>query len=406
MRSKVMRCMTAMILFAALPFPVRLAAQDRHQAGGQAQKYLIVDLGSGFAGQTSKNGSQASSINDFGFEAGSAFIGAGSVQHAALWVYGFAIDLGALGGPTTSSDVVFPGLNDLGEVVGITETATPDPNNEPWSCGAFIARAPGTSCVGFLWRNGVMTALPTLGGANGFAAGINNRGQAVGWAENTIHDPTCDTKGAGQVLQFKAVVWEPSGQVVQLLSFHGEPDSAAVTINDRGQIAGISGTCGQAVGGVSANHAVLWDDGTVTDLGNHLGGKGWNTPLSINNEGVIVGFTNVSNDVGNPTFRGFIWTRGSGKETSLDPLPGDAISEAQSVNDDGQIVGISYAAGFSNPRAVIWIDGRPIDMNSLPLTGAALHLTDAAAINQRGEITGTAVDANGNAVSFLAIPLD
>jgi uncharacterized membrane protein len=402
MKSKACRWLTATIFFAALPFPVRLAAQNQHQ-NDQQPKYLIVNLGSGFGG---KNGSQTSSINDFGFAAGSAFIGTSNVQHAALFLYGFTVPLGSLGGPNTSSDVVFPGLNDRGEVVGITETATADPNHEPWSCGAFIARAPGTSCVGFVWRNGTMTALPTLGGANGFAAGLNNRGQVVGWAENTTRDPTCDTTGAGQVLQFKAVVWEPNGQVVQLPAFHGDPDSAAVTINDQGQVAGISGLCGQAVGGVSANHAVLWDNGTVTDLGNHLGGAGWNTPLSINNEGVIVGFTNVSNDVGNPTFRAFLWTSSAGKEISLGTLPGDAISEAQSINDDGQIVGISFGVGFKHPRAVLWVNGVPTDMNSLPLTGASLLLTDAAAINNRGEITGTANDQNGNPVSFLAIPLD
>jgi uncharacterized membrane protein len=403
MKSKAFRCTTAMILLAALPVPVRLAAQDSHQKE-QAAKYLIINLGSGLGG---KNGSAATSINDLGFEAGSAFIGSSNVQHAVVWVYGFPFDLGSLGGPGTSSSVVFPGLNDRGEVVGITETANPDPLQEPWSCSAFIARAAGTSCVGFVWRNGVMTALPTLGGSNGFAASLNNRGQVVGWAETTTHDPTCDTKGSGQVLQFRAVIWEPNGQVVQLPPFHGEPDQAAVTINDRGQVAGISGTCGQAVGGVSATHAVLWDNnGTVTDLGNHLGGQGWNTPLSINNEGVIVGFTNVSNDAGNPTFRAFIWSRSTGKEMSLGTLPGDAISEALSINDDGQIVGVSLGAGFTHSRAVIWLDGAPTDFNSLPLTGAALKLTAANAINNRGEITGTATDQNNSAVSFLAIPLD
>ena len=41
---------------------------------------------------------------------------------------------------------------------------------------------------------GVMTGLPTLGGDNGFATGVNDRGQIVGWAEDNTHDPTCDQR--------------------------------------------------------------------------------------------------------------------------------------------------------------------------------------------------------------------
>ena len=54
-----------------------------------------------------------------------------------------------------------------------------------------------------LWQNGTLTALPLLGGNNGFATGINNSGQAVGWAETTRRDPTCVLP---QVLQFEAVL--------------------------------------------------------------------------------------------------------------------------------------------------------------------------------------------------------
>jgi uncharacterized membrane protein len=49
-----------------------------------------------------------------------------------------------------------------------------------------------------------MKPLFTLGGNNGFAAGVNDHGQIVGWAGNTVHDPACV---APQVPQFRAVVW-------------------------------------------------------------------------------------------------------------------------------------------------------------------------------------------------------
>ena len=322
MHSKVLRCMSALLLFAALPAAVRLAAQDQPEQA-PTQKYFVINLGDPLGG----NSSQGTAINNFGWVAGSAFEPDNTTQHAELWFYGVPLDLGTLGGPSSVS--VFPGLNDRGEVVGISETDTVDPLHESksWSCSAFLAPT-GHTCVGFVWRFGHMTPLPTLGGNNGFAAGVNDKGQVVGWAENTVHDPTCVFP---QVLQFKAVIWGPDGEAQQLPGIHGDPDQAAVSINDQGQVVGVSGICGSTVGALSAKHAVLWDHGTVTDLGNALGGVGWNTPDSINNEGVVVGFTNLTDDPGSPVFRAFIWTQSSGREKSLDPLPNDAISEATSI---------------------------------------------------------------------------
>ena len=57
--------------------------------------------------------------------------------------------------------------------------------------------------LGFVWQGRVMRALPTLGGDNGFATGVNNHGQVVGWAENAIHDPTCNSP---QVLLIRLTV--------------------------------------------------------------------------------------------------------------------------------------------------------------------------------------------------------
>jgi len=84
--------------------------------------------------------------------------------------------------------------------------------------------------------------LPTLGGDNGFATGVNKHGQVVGWAETKMHDPTCDAPQ--QVLQFKAVMWEPKkGTKLVLKPLKGDSASAATAINDRGQAVGISGEC-------------------------------------------------------------------------------------------------------------------------------------------------------------------
>src|SRR5262249_33817012 len=145
----------------------------------------------------------------------------------------------------------------------------------------------GFTCLGFKWENGRMRALrPLPGGNNSFATGADNRGRVVGWAENDVRDSTCV---GTQVLQFRPVIWGPdTNQIQKLPLIPGDTSGAATAINDRGQIVGISGICDQAVGRRTARHAVLWDEGKVVDIGN-LGAELWNTPMSINQRGDVVG---------------------------------------------------------------------------------------------------------------------
>ena len=76
------------------------------------------------------------------------------------------------------------------------------------------------------------------------------------------------TVAAPQVLQFRPAVWTlgPPDQIQDLPLIPGDSSGAATAINDNGQIVGISGICDQAVGRHTAKHAVLWENGTVTDI--------------------------------------------------------------------------------------------------------------------------------------------
>ncbi|PYJ70639.1 MAG: hypothetical protein DME75_08930 [Verrucomicrobia bacterium] len=58
----------------------------------------------------------------------------------------------------------------------------------------------------------------------------------------------------------------PADQIHDLPLIPGDTSGAATAINDNGQIVGISGICDQAVGRHTARHAVLWENGTVTDI--------------------------------------------------------------------------------------------------------------------------------------------
>src|ERR1700675_1891566 len=247
-----------------------------------------------------------------------------------------------------------------------------------------------------------MSALPPLpGGLDSYGVGINNRGQAVGWAENGVHESTC---AAPQVLQFEAVIWGPRlGEMTQLPPLSGDLDGAATAINDNGQVVGISGICDQAIGRYTARHAVLWENGVPIDLGNFDGGVAWNTPTAISNQGQVVGFANLPNTqpgAFNPV--AFLWSKEHMQK--LVPLGEDTNSWAWGVNAQGQVVGQSFGGGSA--RAFLYQDGLMTDLNVLVQPDSSLYLLLANDINARGEIVGYASDTNTNAiVAFLAIPV-
>ena len=289
-------------------------------------QYKIVNLGNPNGGSIS----QGTSNNAPRAVAGFAYTAGNAAVHAELWRRDQPpLDLGTLGGP--NSGVAWPNRNSNGIVVGIAETADPQPLGEPWSCALAVFNFNNPSfkvCRGFKWQDGHMTELPTLGGGNGFATGVNELGVAVGWAETTVNDTTCV---APQVQQFLPVFWSPDNRAHALPTIPGDPDGSATAINQLGQIVGITGRCDQAVGRFSAIHAVMWEGGKVIDLGN-IGGNSWNTPMDVNNWGEVVGFADLAGDPtgNNPTFHAFLWTREQGM-VDLGTLAGDAISEALGV---------------------------------------------------------------------------
>ncbi|HMF20083.1 MAG TPA: hypothetical protein VKE98_22945, partial [Gemmataceae bacterium] len=316
---------------------------------------------------------------------------------ATLWLDGTAIPLGTLGGP--NSAVAWPVKSNNGVIVGISELAEPDPLGENFSCWPFFAAGvpTGRICKGFRWEKGQMTPLPPFpGGFSSYATGVNNRGDVVGWAENGVHDPTCNP--AFQILQFRAVIWRRDGTMQELPPLPGDSTSAATAINDRGEVVGISGDCGVAVGSVSARHAVLWEHGLPRDLGN-IGGDAWNTPTAINDRGVIVGFANIAPGTAR-NFEAFIWTRAEGMK-SLGKFPGDLRSEALGINEKGQVVGLSRGGPFVF-RAFLWEDGTLTDLNSLTLPGSPFLLFGGD-IDERGRIVGEALNLDtGDSPGFIA----
>ena len=367
-------------------------------------QYQVSDLPG--LGGTSNGGN---SINDQTWVAGYARLPDRN-RHAALWRNSLLTDLDTLGGPNSS--VTWNVKNTAGIIVGISQTATPEPLGESWSSATFYSTPNNVGYInlGFVWENDQMRGLPNFpGGNNGFATGANNLGQVVGWAENDVHDPTCVSP---QVLQFRPAVWTlgPPDQIQDLPLITGDSSGAATAINDNGQIVGISGICDQAVGRRTAKHAVLWENGSVTDIYPNAPAPWWNTPTAINQRGDVVGFAGDPAFVEGNILHAFMWTREDGIRL-LKPLrnrtPEHVDSEAYGINEARQVVGVSCDADLVDCRAVIWDHGNtPTDLNDLKTPGYSAILASAKDINNAGQITGRAVDPiTGVLTAYLAVPV-
>jgi probable HAF family extracellular repeat protein len=275
----------------------------------------------------------------------------------------------------------------------------------------------------FVWENDTMTNIGTLGGDESEALHINDLEQVVGWAENTggnAHafrwdgDTMTDlgTLGgsisrafgisiSGQVAgysntagssDYHACLWE--GDTVTDLGTLGGPWSKAYGMNDNGQVVGKSDT-GETVidlNGIERNIvlACLWQGDTAIDLGS-LGGL-FSQANHINNPGQIVGSSYLA--TGNNT-HAFIWE--SGVMTDLGTLGGNA-SEAHGINNFSQVV------GFSDGSAFIWENGTMTDLNDSITPGSGWTLIEAYDINNAGQIVGWGINPDGEEHAFILTP--
>jgi hypothetical protein len=378
---------TAGVVVAALCWPLCASAQA---------PYTLVDLG------VVGNAGGPNHITNNDISVGSVQ-GSDGNDHAVIYFDQHIIDIGkpGLGG---ANSIAF-GNNPWGEVVGGANIANVDPKKEDFCAFQSLGIATATaSCRPFLWWDGQMTALPTLDnnhGNNGIATAINDFGEVVGAAENTT--PGCPTQNPTaylyQYYQYKPVLWRDHA-IEELATVGGDPVGFAAAINNKGQAVGTTGTCAGsnllADFFISPLHAVLWEkDGTPVDLGS-LGGNEksemGNAAKDLNSRGHVVGFSSLSDNV---TFNAFLWTRETGKMKALVPIKGIANSIAIALNDSDEVVGSSISSTFSTMTATIWKHGVPVDLNTLIPAKSSLYLIFGCSINSRGQILGLATNLAG-----------
>lgn len=447
MKSRTSMCFVAMTLFGALAIPVRLVAQgnEEHKNHRKQHHYRLIDLGT--------FGGPAAFVNssDGGFEFAAMLNNQGTVvgwadtsmtdsnptpimpfdfiAHAFQWRRGTLTDLRTLPGGNNSVAV---SISANGLIVGLSENGLVDPllgflevnavlwkdgeiinlgtlegghvsaafsvNSRGQVAGVFFNSTPdqfefGFQEKAFLWQNGVMEDLGTLGGPNARADYINERGQVAGHS-----DVTMATNPSTGLRTNHAFIWE-NGAMLDLGTLGGTLSSEAA-LNSRGQVAGGSNLPGD-VGCPNSclSHPFLWDEGQLTDLGT-LGGDSA-TAFWLNDAGEVVG---PSNTVGDQAVHSFLWK--NGVMTDLGTVGNDLCSWASGINSQGQIVGLSNNCQ-DDLHAFLWEKGGPmIDLNTRIAHNSGVNLVNAYYINDRGEIAAGGIISNGDAHVFLLVPCD
>lgn len=373
----VFRRLPSMLEFLAIGLAVPLA--------NAAPRYLVEDLGVGPGIVSYANGINADGtvVGAIGF--------ANSQTHAAVSKNGGFVDLGTLGGPDSEASAI----NDAGQIVGDSKVANGDTHAllvagaTLVDLGSLNGSGPGTfssarainnagEIVGtskdaggfypaFRYSQGVMTAIPRIGGTGSEANGINDSGVVVGYGAT-----------AGNAADHATV--QSSGGIPVDLNTLGGTNSAAYAINASNVAVGQSQTAGNA-----ATHAIRIVGGIMQDLGT-LGGN-FSSARDINASGAIVGFSTIG---GGADTRGFFHSNGAMHDLNdlIPPRSGVKIANASGINDKGQIaatiaVGASVHAALLTPLT----KKRP----RLRLEGPHVRTTGSS----RVRLKGTANDGNG-----------
>ena len=427
----------AIAVLLAIAFAATTAPLDAQQNSGSL-KYKVIDLGT-FGGANSAETVEFPFVTNRGQVVGFAdtatpdptcFSPECLISHAFRWDHGVMTDLGTLPGPNNNSFAVW--ANDIGEVVGQSTTLDS-------ASGRMSARAT-------LWNkdNNINDLGVLRGGDFSLAVDINARGIIVGVSTNGIPDellaPFPFLSSFGQ--QLRSFVWQ-NGTMTDLGTLGG-PDTVVGFINDSGQIAGNSYTSSIIVPetGQPPQHAFLWEDGVMHDLGtlggtltlvSYLNNRGdvigsstlvgdanlhpvlWTGnnvidlgtlggtaghAIALNDSGEIAGWSSVANE----RHHAFFWK--NGVMSDLGTIASDRFSVAHAINARGQVVGTSGSNG-QEVHGFLSQQGAPmIDLNAFVPPGMELTITDGEWINDRGEIAASGMLPNGDFHAVLLVPCD
>jgi probable HAF family extracellular repeat protein len=249
---------------------------------------------------------------------------------------------------------------DLGELPGFENTFAAAINNKEMIVGLAQSKDDMRYTRAFLWHDGKLEDLPTLGGKYDDARAINQQGDIAGKAQlpdSTMH----------------AALWSHA-KVKDLGSLSKGHFSEAHDINKKGEVVGQA-----EIAPDGHPHAFFWSRGHMQDLGLFPTGS-FSNAQAINDQGKIVGYADTQKE----GVHAVLWSQG--RMIDLGTLTDDD-SLALDINDAGQIVGGSFIAE-GQERAFLWEKDRMFNLNKLIPADSQWILLAAYRINSHGEIIG------------------
>lgn len=263
----------------------------------------------------------------------------------------------------------------------------------------------------YIYKNGTYVDTGKIGSYSE-VFGINDSDQVVGY----LQDGNSDGPSS------QGFIWQ-NGSVQRLdpigtfsYTFQGQTftsnGTSARAINNAGQVTGNT-----SVAGTTQSHVYLYD-GTMHDVAGPPPNSTSIRPMSINDQGVIVGHFS------NPSQRAFVLNGGT--FTNLTGPSGITVTDAQVINNQGQIllearptgttnyfyylydngqfdpldwtkaedmnnygaiVGYDYLGpNQTNSHGMMYLDGVVTDLNSLLPPGMNMTVREGISINDRGQI--------------------
>jgi probable HAF family extracellular repeat protein len=207
-------------LWAGLPYSYELRAFIWDQKNGMQD---LGTLGTGTDAEAFKINEHGQVIGD-SYSSSNPGLCYGVTSGAFIWdrKHGM-VDLGTLGGTCTVPE----DINNRGQIAGIGLVA-----------GDAFHRA-------FLWENGSLRDLGGFDGNNTGAIAINDKGEAVGYAQH-------------------AALWKHVGELTDLGTVGSDPCSVAQGINDSGQVVGNSSPSDCV--SFDTSRGFIWENGSIADL--------------------------------------------------------------------------------------------------------------------------------------------
>lgn len=318
------------------------------KAKANVKQYHLTDLGEIAINPviTSTDRVGCLALNDKGQVAGSAFFPGSINEHAFLYSNGVRQDLGTLAGGFSAGC----GINDKGQVTGYSRYVNPLVQRTMWHAflyshgamqdlGLLVGAPLHAFSVGygidkkgrvtgyapmlgeashhaFLYGDGVMQDVGTLGTSSSEGNAINDKGQVTGSAGEQAFLNT--------------------GGNLKILGTLGGSRSVGYGINNKGQVTGAATLAGDV-----ARHAFVYSHGVMQDLG-CLDGDTDCHGLGINEKGLIAGVSGTWNFADFTTRRAVLYSNGTVRDLNelVDASgAGWHLHMADGVNKSGQIVG-------------------------------------------------------------------